>query len=158
MMVTFSAFKRDIFTLVFPQGMAEQRVPLFRNFVTNGLIQMQTFCESYQLVNVNFYDKDHSWDDCGLSIIQGCRGRISAVYAFKPSCRCQRFFYESASLEKLSCLYEQCRCHATTSCCGQATFSSPSLYTANPYYCGDYVDGNRGCRPPYLAAEPEDDC
>ena len=158
MMITFQQFKRDIFTLVFPDGMAEQRVPLFRNFVVNALVQLQTFVESYQLVNANFYDKDQSWDDCGLSIIQGCRGRVGAVYAFKPSCRCQRYFYDPASLEKISCLYEHCKCHASTSCCGQATFATPSLYTPNPYYCGTYLDGNTGCRPPYLAAEPEDDC
>lgn len=158
-LITFSAFRTAINTLVFPDGQAEVRVPLFRNFIVNALIQLQTFCESYQLVNVNFYDKDQSWDDCGLSIVQGCRGRIGAVYAFKPSCRCQRFFYDSASLEKLSCFYEHCRCHQSgTCCCGQSAFSAPSLYTANPYYCGDYVDGNTGCRPPYLQAEPEDDC
>lgn len=158
-LITFSAFRTAINTLVFPEGQAEVRVPLFRNFIVNGLIQLQTYVESYQLVNVNFYDKDQSWDDCGLSIVQGCRGRIGAVYAFKPSCRCQRFFYDSASLEKLSCFYEHCRCHQSGSCCcGQSMFSAPSLYTANPYYCGDYVGGNVGCRPPYLEAEPEDDC
>jgi len=158
-LITFSAFRTAINTLVFPDGQAEVRVPLFRNFIVNALIQLQTFVESYQLVNVNFYDKDQSWDDCGLSILQACRGRIGAVYAFKPSCRCQRHFYDSASLEKLSCLYEHCRCHQTGSCCcGQSMFSSPSLYTANPYYCGDYVGGNTGCQPPYLAAQPEDDC
>jgi len=159
MMITFSAFRTAINTLVFPDGQAETRVPLFRNFIVNALIQLQTFVESYQLVNVNFYDKDQSWDDCGLSILQGCRGRIGAVYAFKPSCRCQRHFYDSASLEKLSCLYEHCRCHQTGQCCcGQSMFSEPSLYVANPYYCGDYVSGNTGCQPPYLAATPEDDC
>ncbi len=159
MMITFQAFKTAINTLVFPDLMAETRVPLFRNFIVNGLIQMQTFCESLQLVNVNFYDKDQSWDDCGTSIIQGCRGRISTVYAFKPSCRCQRQFYDSASLEKISCLYDHCRCHQTGSCCcGQSTFSAPSLYTVNPYFCGDYIPGNTGCQPPYLAATPEDDC
>lgn len=158
-LITFSAFRKEINTLVFPDGQAEVRVPLFRNFIVNGLIQLQTYVESYQLVNVNFYDKDQSWDDCGLSIIQGCRGRIGAVYAFKPSCRCNRHFYDSASLEKISCFYEHCRCHQTGSCCcGQSMFSAPSLYTANPYYCGDYVGGNTGCQPPYLQAEPEDDC
>lgn len=159
MMITFSAFRTAINTLVFPDGQAEVRVPLFRNFIVNALIQLQTYVESYQLVNVNFYDKDQSWDDCGLSIIQACRGRIGAVYAFKPSCRCQRHFYDSASLEKISCLYEHCRCHQTGQCCcGQSMFSSPSLYTANPYYCGDKVIGTTGCQPPYLAANPEDDC
>jgi len=158
-LITFSAFRTAINTLVFPDGQAEVRVPLFRNFIVNALIQLQTFVESYQLVNVNFYDKDQSWDDCGLSILQACRGRIGAVYAFKPSCRCQRHFYDSASLEKLSCLYEHCRCHQTGSCCcGQSMFSSPSLYVANPYYCGDKVIGTTGCQPPYLAASPEDDC
>jgi len=158
-LITFQAFRTAINTLVFPEGQAEVRVPLFRNFIVNGLIQMQTFCESYQLVNVNFYDKHQSWDDCGLSIITGCRGRIGAVYAFKPSCRCTRHFYDSASLEKISCFYEHCRCHQTGQCCcGQSMFSSPSLYTANPYYCGDYVTGQAGCSPPYLEAEPEEDC
>ncbi len=158
-LITFSAFRTAINTLVFPEGQAEVRVPLFRNFITNALIQLQTFVESYQSVNVNFYDKDQSWDDCGLSIVQACRGRIGAVYAFKPSCRCTRYFYDSASLEKMSCFYEHCRCHqAGTCCCGQSMFSAPSLYTANPYYCGDYVGGNTGCQPPYLAAQPEDDC
>mgnify|MGYP001558601799 FL=1 len=121
MMITFQAFRTAINTLVFPEGQAEERVPLFRNFIVNALIQLQTFVESYQLVNVNFYDKDQSWDDCGLSIVQACRGRIGAVYAFKPSCRCQRYFYDSASLEKLSCLYERCRCEAAAACCGQTT-------------------------------------
>ncbi len=158
-LITFSAFRTAINTLVFPEGQAEVRVPLFRNFIVNALIQLQTFVESYQSVNVNFYDKDQSWDDCGLSIVQACRGRIGAVYAFKPSCRCTRYFYDSASLEKISCFYEHCRCHQSgRCCCGQSMFSAPSLYTANPYYCGDYVDGNTGCRPPYLEAEPEDDC
>lgn len=159
MLITFQAFRTAINTLVFPDGQAETKVPLFRNFLVNGLIQLQTFVESYQLVNVNFYDKDQSWDDCGLSIIQGCRGQINAVYAFKPSCRCQKFFYEPASLEKLSCLYENCRCQAAASCCGQTTaIGAVSAYSQNPYYCGDYIDGNRGCLPPYLAAQPEDDC
>jgi hypothetical protein len=132
MMITFAAFKRDIFTLVFPEGMAEQRVPFFRNLVTNALIQLTTYVESYQSTNVNFYDKDQSFDDCGLSIIQGCRGRIGAVYAFKPSCRCQRFFYDSASLEKLSCLYERCKCQAAAGCCGETVFAAPQPYTSNP--------------------------
>lgn len=158
-LITFQAFRTAINTLVFPEGQAETRVPLFRNFIVNALIQLQTFVESYQSSNVNFYDKDQSWDDCGLSIIQACRGRIGAVYAFKPSCRCQRFYYDSASLEKLSCLYEHCRCHQSGSCCcGQSMFSEPSLYTSNPHYCGDYVGGETGCQPPYLAATPEDDC
>lgn len=154
--ILFSSFKRDIFDLVFPEGMAEQRVPLFRNFVVNGLIQMTTYCESYQLTNVGFYDKDQSFDDCGLSVIQACRGQIGAVYAFKPSCRCQRFYYEPASLEKMSCLYENCRC-AQTGCIPRSLFSL-SDYTRDPAYCGAYVEGNEGCRPPYLTAEPEEDC
>jgi len=158
MMVTFQQFKRDIFTLVFPDGMAEHRVPLFRNFVVNSLIQMQTFCESYQLTNVNFYDKDQCWEDCGLSIVQGCRGQQGAVYAFDPSCRCQRYFYEAVSLEKMACLYERCRCAQSTACCGQSTSLSVSPYTQNPVYCGDYVGGNDGCSPPRLEAQPEDPC
>lgn len=159
MLITFQAFRTAINTLVFPDAQAEQRVPLFRNFIVNGLIQMTTFVESYQSVNVNFYDKDQSFDDCGLSILQGCRGQIGAVYAFKPSCRCQRYFYEPASLEKLSCLYERCRCEAAAACCGQTTsVAGVSVYTQNPYYCGDYIGGNQGCTPPYLAAQPEDDC
>jgi hypothetical protein len=156
MMITFSAFKRDIFNLVFPEGMAEQRVPLFRNLVVNSLIQLQTYVESYQLLNVNFYDKDQSADDCGLSVIQGCRGRIGAIYAFEPSCRCRRYFYESASLEKLSCLYEQCRC-AQTGCVPSSVFSL-SAYTRDPAYCGYNIGGNEGCAPPYLPALPEDAC
>lgn len=154
--ILFSSFKRDIFELVFPEGMAEHRVPLFRNFVVNALIQLQTYVESYQLVNVGFYDKDQSFDDCGLSVIQACRGQIGAVYAFKPSCRCTRYFYDSASLEKLSCLYENCRC-AQSGCTPRSLFSL-SNYTRDPAYCGYNVEGNEGCRPPYLAMEPEDDC
>lgn len=154
--ILFSSFKRDIFTLVFPDGMAEHRVPLFRNFVVNGLIQMQTYCESYQDANVSFYDKDQSFDDCGLSVIQACRGQIGAVYAFKPSCRCTRYFYDSASLEKLSCFYEACRC-AQSGCSPRSQFSL-SDYTRDPAYCGYNVYGNDGCRPPYLAMEPEEDC
>ncbi len=150
MMITFQAFKTDVFRLVFPDLMAEQRVPLFRNFIVNALIHLQTFVESYQLTNVNFYDKDQSWDDCNLSIVQGCRGQIGGVYSFKPSCRCQRYFYEPASLEKISCLYEKCRC--------QPMCLPTPAYMNNPLYCGDYVGGNQGCTPPYLAHEPEDDC
>lgn len=154
--ILFSSFKRDIYTMVFPDGMAEQRVPFFRNCVVNGLIQLTTFCDSYQSFNVSFYDKDQSFDDCGTSMIQACRGRIGAVYAFKPACRCQRYFYDSASLEKLSCLYDNCKC-ATTGCSPNSLFSLSS-YTPDPYYCGVYRDGNSGCMPPYLAAQPEDDC
>lgn len=154
--ILFSSFKRDVFTLVFPEGMAEQRVPLFRNFVVNGLIQLTTFCDSYQLFNVGFYDKDQSFDDCGTSLIQACRGQIGAVYAFKPSCKCERYFYDSASLEKLSCLYDNCKC-ANTGCSPNHLFSL-GAYTQDPYYCGVTVDGNTGCKPPYLSAQPEDDC
>jgi len=157
-MVTFQSFRTAINTLVFPEGQAETRVPLFRNFIVNGLIQLQTYVDSYQLVNVNFYDKDQSFDDCNTSVIQMCRGQIGAVYAFKPSCRCARLYYNPASLEKLSCLYDQCRCAASVSCCSPLTSMAVSAYTRNPAYCGDYVDGNTGCMPPYLAMEPEDDC
>ena len=101
---TYSAFKTAVRRVVFPEGAGESMAFAHDLYFKNALSKLQMFIECWRANQVDFFYKDQAFDHCGMSLIHGpSRAKIKAVYAFKPTASCEKFFYNHKTAQFLSC-------------------------------------------------------
>lgn len=145
-MITFAAFLSQLRSIAWPQGEAPNLRSAHNSYVKNSLIELQRYVDCFKVNHVDMFDKTDTIDDCGMAILNGPRGEIGAVYAFKPECRCDRFVFDHKSTGFLMCKWEACKCEATTLC--GTTSGDP--------YCSTKLTGGQSCQEPYLTESSND--
>lgn len=136
---TWLAFKAKVRKIGWPEGIGEQVKYAHDSYMVNAIIKAQRFIECLRNTQATFYYKQQSNDNCGISTILGPRGRISAVYAFKPGENCKKFFYNSKTPQFVSCW------SANNSC----QWENPDTI--------EYQNGAEVCYPYYESGTEEDD-
>lgn len=147
---TFSAFHATLKTLVAPEGLAEELIPIFRSAVASALADLQTFLPWLRDYNVSFYTKGEVNEFCSASIFQGPVGKATQLFAYKPGKDCERYHYQKVSTSEIDCWMGRQRC-----ICPPTTPASIHIYDSP--YCNYVIAGEAACSVPYLTGE-EDDC
>lgn len=146
----FSEFLTAVQTLVAPEGLGEELENFFRDQVGNALSDIQTIIPWYRSFNIDSYTKNDVEEFCAASIFPGPVGKVTQVFAYKPSLECRKYHYKRVSTAAVECWLEQQRC---VQC---ALDPAPSNIYDTPY-CNYVVLGQYSCSPPYLTGD-EDDC
>ena len=150
---TFQDFCSRVRAVAFPDGVGETNIRAHTTFIKNALIKAQRYIPCMRKIQVSFYYKPQVYDHCGISTFQGPRGRINAVYAFKPNdpdaaagsedddALCRKFFYKAVSPQFVTNWSRLSACR----------WKDPSTV--------DYKPGLDTCYPYDEDAEdPEEDC
>lgn len=148
-MIPFSTFYRQVKEISVPEGVGTNVLAAFRDYVVNGLIRTQTYIPCLRDNNVDFFVKAEAKEFCNVDIIHGPRGKIGAVYVFKPGLDCRKHFYDAVSTTQINCWIEQqkCQCDPTV---------PPSTNVYDSPYCNYLMDADDACAAPYVNV-PEDD-
>lgn len=146
----FSTFYSTVEELVAPEDLGAELTPFFRDQIGNALADIQTVIPWFQTFNVEMFDKGGADEFCNASIICGPPGKITQVFAFKPSLECRKYHYKRTSTAALDCWLERQRC-----LCPATAPPSSTIYSSP--YCNYVINGEAACTTPYLTGE-EDDC
>lgn len=148
-MISFADFFTAVKQVAVPEGVGVNVENAVRDYVVNGLMRTQTFIPCLKNQNVDFFLKASAKEFCGVDIINGPRGIIQGVYAFKPGADCKKYFYDQVHPDQINCWIEKSRCH-----CPPTTPPSYAIYDSP--YCNYLLDADTACAAPYITI-PEDD-
>jgi hypothetical protein len=151
--ISFLDFHNQLLPLVAPEDLAEEMVELFRDQVGNALADIQTLIPWFRNFNVERIQKGGAHglvEFCNASVFEGPPGKITQLFAYRPSLDCRRYFYQRASTAAVDCWMERQRC-----LCPATTPPANEIYDSP--YCNYVIDGDVSCSSPYLTGE-EDDC
>ena len=149
---TFTDFCSRVRRVGFPDGVGENVVTAHTNWIKNALIKAQRYIACMRKIQVSFYYKDQVNDHCGVSTFQGPRGKINAVYAFKPNdptasvgsededALCRKYFYKAVTPQHIT----------NWSRLNDCRWRNPSTV--------DWQTGAEVCYPYYDSDTDEDDC
>jgi hypothetical protein len=149
-LIPFQQFRSEVKRIAAPESLGENLNDYFNSAVVNGLISVQTFIECYRDYHVDFYGKDAVTDFCGADILNGPRGIVTSVFAYKPGTECTKRFYDRRSTEFIECRIEESRC-------ANCTTNPATPWTLYTYpYCDVPAYGPDACNSVYVG-HPEDD-
>ena len=136
---TFASFAASVRQISFPEGIGEMVKIAHDNYIMNALIKAQRFIDCLRKIQVSFYYKNQANDHCGVSTISGPRGKINAVYSFKPSALCVKHHHRSVTPQFIACWSSETSCR----------WKDPDTTS--------YQTGYDVCYPYYQSGEEEDD-
>lgn len=148
--ITFDTFHDRVKAEVSPEGLAENLITPFRNWVGVGLSEVQVWIHWYREFNARFITKSDVTEFCGTSIFQGPRGKITQLFAYRSGTDCRRFHYKRVSQAEVDCWMDRQRC-----LCPASDPPETEIYLSP--YCNYVIPGEDACAIPYLTGE-EDDC
>lgn len=148
--IPFSTFHDQVKDEYAPEGLAENLLTPFRSWVSYGLAQAQQYVHWYRSFNARFITKGDVNEFCGTSIFQGPAGKITQLFAYKPSIDCKRLHYKRVSTAEVDCWMGRQRC-----LCPADDPPRTDIYLSP--YCNYVIPGEDACAVPYMTAT-EDDC
>ena len=108
---TFSQFCVKVKRSAFPGSIGERQKPLFDLNLADSLIKAQKYIDCLRKLNVSFYSKAHMFEQCGVATLSAPRGKINAVYAFKPcEVDCDKYFYRPVTPHFIACWQQENAC------------------------------------------------
>src|ERR1044072_3901910 len=149
-MIPFTTFYNNVLDEAVPEGLAENLQATFRTAIVNALIEVQTTVPCYRDFHIDFFTKRDCQEYCDLFIINGPRGTIKQIYAFKPGEDCKKYYYARKGSQFIQCwtAEQKCvRCNPT---------DPPSTFVYNAPYCNYVIPGQDACDPPYGTTTEDD--
>lgn len=131
---TYALFCRDVIRIAFPQRVGHTQKPMFDNAMAAALIKAQRFIDCLRKNQVNFYYHEQLTVQCGVAQFRGPRGKINAVYSFKPGEQCAKHFYIPSTPQRITCWSQESACNWTTP---DTTVSQSAVDLCYPYTSTD---------------------
>jgi len=108
---TFAQFCTSVRQMAFPGSLAERQKPLFDLNLHAALVKAQKYIDCLRRIHVSFYTKGHFFEQCGVATMNGPRGKLNAIYAFKPCDEdCAKYFYRPVTPHFIACWQKENAC------------------------------------------------
>lgn len=109
---TFATFCARVKQIAFPSALGERHKPLFDLNLKDSLIKAQKYIDCLRKLQASFFTAEQINEQCGVAVLTAPRGKLNAVYAFKPCVNedCSKYFYRPVTPHFIACWQQENKC------------------------------------------------